>query len=93
MTAGQPSTEPIRMCVVCRARAPKHDLTRWVRDLQGDWKADPRRTAPGRGAWMCASCMTTADIKRLRRPFRQQAEQIHSQLQQQGGGMAAAQEG
>ncbi len=85
--------QPVRMCVVCRERAPQHALHRWVRDAQGEWQADPRRKSAGRGAWMCDACMATADVKRLRRPFRQQAERIHSQLQRQDGGFTTAQEG
>jgi predicted RNA-binding protein YlxR (DUF448 family) len=89
----QAKAQPIRMCVICRGRHPQAELHRWVRNAQGEWQADPGRKHAGRGAWMCTACATKADVKQLRRPFRQQAERIHHQLQQREGGASAALEG
>lgn len=47
---------PVRMCVICRKRAPKGDLARYVcpRDLAADSLVpDPGRNKPGRGFYVC----------------------------------------
>jgi predicted RNA-binding protein YlxR (DUF448 family) len=43
--------EPERSCVGCRQRAPKAELLRVARTPAGV-SADPRGTAPGRGAYV-----------------------------------------
>lgn len=51
--------EPVRMCVVCRERFPKRELTRFVcpdtaRQLAQEGPvADPGQTLPGRGYYIC----------------------------------------
>ena len=45
---------PIRMCVICRQRAPKAALTRYTADIAGtDPEPDLKRLAPGRGMYLC----------------------------------------
>lgn len=46
-------TEPLRMCVACRARGTKKELIRVVRTPTGEVVADARAKAPGRGAYLC----------------------------------------
>lgn len=52
---------PVRMCKICRTRAPKAALTRWVAGPQG-WVQDPAKRQPGRGCYTdspeCASKLT-----------------------------------
>ncbi|SHK21489.1 RNase P modulator RnpM [Rhodothermus profundi] len=44
---------PIRSCVVCRTRRPKHELVRIVRRPDGRVELDPEQKKPGRGAYLC----------------------------------------
>ena len=46
---------PVRMCVICRERAPKATLTRYVRDAQGNLQIDETQTHPGRGWYLCSN--------------------------------------
>ena len=46
---------PVRMCVICRERAPKASLTRYVRDAQGNLQIDETQTHPGRGWYLCSN--------------------------------------
>ncbi|MCL1984853.1 MAG: YlxR family protein [Betaproteobacteria bacterium] len=43
------------MCIVCRRRFPKVQLSRYTRSPQGDWIPDENRTQPGRGWYLCSS--------------------------------------
>ena len=54
--------EPVRMCVGCRAHAPKKELIRIVRTPEGQIVADARGKASGRGAYICrkAACLAKA---------------------------------
>lgn len=51
--------EPVRMCVVCRERFPKRELSRYVCQEnarsagQCEPEADPAQTSPGRGYYVC----------------------------------------
>ena len=45
---------PVRMCRVCRQRAPKVSLTRWV-VLDGRLAEDPEKVRPGRGYYTDSS--------------------------------------
>jgi predicted RNA-binding protein YlxR (DUF448 family) len=53
------TTDPIRMCVVCRERFPKQELTRYVcpdtmTELETDGPVpDPEKIKPGRGFYVC----------------------------------------
>jgi uncharacterized protein len=44
--------EPERTCVGCRRTSGKRDLVRVVRSSGGGLTADPRGSAPGRGAYV-----------------------------------------
>ncbi|WP_462327040.1 YlxR family protein [Desulfobaculum sp.] len=47
---------PVRRCVICGRRLPKHELTRYVRS-DGDTPAllrDETGTLPGRGYYLCS---------------------------------------
>ena len=48
---------PVRSCIVCRKRLPKHELTRHV--WRGEWTPDKAFDLPGRGYYCCAgeACM------------------------------------
>ena len=46
---------PVRMCVICRERAPKALLTRYVRNAQGILQIDETQTHPGRGWYLCSN--------------------------------------
>ena len=46
--------EPVRMCVVCRRRMPKRELTRYVVTPEGGSKVDEDGTRPGRGRYVCS---------------------------------------
>lgn len=54
--------EPFRMCVACRASAPRQEMLRFARAPDGALAFDVRARAEGRGAWTCASaaCVTRA---------------------------------
>ena len=41
---------PMRMCIACREMKPKADMTRVVRNAEGEISPDPTGKAPGRGA-------------------------------------------
>ncbi len=57
---------PTRMCVICRRRAPKFELTRHVLPQRGatssgdDLLTDERQVQPGRGWYVCSdkTCQT-----------------------------------
>lgn len=45
---------PLRMCIVCRERLPKGELSRYVRAKVGNRLAkDDKQTHPGRGYYVC----------------------------------------
>ncbi len=43
---------PLRMCCVCRTRAPKAELRRFTAGAEG-FVPDEHHTAPGRGLYLC----------------------------------------
>ena len=51
MTDGAPGDGPVRTCVGCRRRDAQAALLRVVAD-QATVRVDPRRRAPGRGAYV-----------------------------------------
>lgn len=59
-------TEPVRMCVGCRAHVGKKDLIRIVRTPAGDIVADAKGKTPGRGAYICpkTECLNKAKKSR-----------------------------
>ncbi|HEY1097783.1 MAG TPA: DUF448 domain-containing protein [Myxococcota bacterium] len=54
--------EPHRMCIVCRASRPQHELLRFARSADGAVGFDLKNRVPGVGAWLCpsASCLNKA---------------------------------
>lgn len=56
-----------RICLVCRQKALKRDLCRFVRSADGEILFDEKGLLPHRGAWICAhrSCLVKAFRKRL----------------------------
>ena len=53
---------PMRMCIACREMKPKKEMTRVVKNADGEIFFDPTGKAPGRGAYVCAD---TACIKKM----------------------------
>ena len=45
--------EPFRMCVACRASAPRQEMLRFARAPDGALAFDVRARLDGRGAWTC----------------------------------------
>ncbi|WP_161788442.1 YlxR family protein [Desulfonatronum thiodismutans] len=62
---------PERTCVVCRRKAPKIELRRFVRDSERGPLVDLRQQLPGRGLYVCnqSSCLDklTSTGKRRKR--------------------------
>ncbi|MDR3074265.1 MAG: DUF448 domain-containing protein [Deltaproteobacteria bacterium] len=54
MAKGTARHIPVRMCIICRKRLPKHLLARFVA-REGAPLADPRQSLPGRGSYLCSS--------------------------------------
>ncbi len=48
---------PIRMCVICKARKPKYELIRLVRNSEGKIVVDLSFKMLGRGAYICQECL------------------------------------
>ena len=46
---------PMRMCIACREMKPKVEMTRVVRNTEGEISPDPTGKAPGRGAYICSN--------------------------------------
>ena len=58
MDGRERNDSPVRMCVVCRQRFPKEELTRHVRSADAEERdampvPDPAQTMPGRGYYVC----------------------------------------
>jgi predicted RNA-binding protein YlxR (DUF448 family) len=66
-TAPDAPRVPVRTCVGCRQRKPQAELVRVV--LTDDGRARINRTAPGRGAWLCAPLGECLEIALRRRGF------------------------
>ncbi len=45
--------QPLRSCIACRRKRPKHELLRVVRSLGGRLEIDEEAVKPGRGAYLC----------------------------------------
>ena len=58
---------PMRMCIACREMKPKQEMTRVVRNAEGEISLDPTGKAPGRGAYVCAleDCLKKLGCKKL----------------------------
>ncbi len=58
---------PMRMCIACREMKPKQEMTRVVKNADGEIFADPTGKAAGRGAYVCSSpeCLKKLGDKKL----------------------------
>ena len=58
---------PMRMCIACREMKPKQEMTRVVRNADGEINLDPTGKAPGRGAYICSceECLKKLGGKKL----------------------------
>ena len=58
---------PMRMCIACREMKPKLEMTRVVKNAEGEIFSDPTGKAPGRGAYICSEpeCLKKLTGKRL----------------------------
>ena len=58
---------PTRMCIACREMKPKSEMTRVVKNADGEIFADPTGKAAGRGAYICANleCLKMLEKKKL----------------------------
>ena len=58
---------PMRRCIACREMKPKADMTRVVKNADGEIFADPTGKAAGRGAYVCDldECMKKLNDKKL----------------------------
>ena len=58
---------PMRMCIACREMKPKSEMTRVVRNAEGEIALDLTGKAPGRGAYVCAeeACLKKLTGKKL----------------------------
>lgn len=75
----KPKHVPMRRCLACRASRPQAELVRLV--LHADeWRLDPDRKAPGRGAWICRDKPDCQSAKALKRSLRAQAERVADEL-------------
>ncbi len=62
---------PVRMCVVCRGRFEKAELSRVISGDDGEIRLDKTGKAQCRGAYICRECLKTAEKKRaLERAFK-----------------------
>ena len=58
---------PMRMCIACREMKPKQEMTRVVKNADGEIFADPTGKAAGRGAYICSAevCLKKLTDKKL----------------------------
>ena len=58
---------PLRTCIACREMKPKGEMTRVVKNADGEIKLDPTGKLPGRGAYICSSeeCLKKLTGKKL----------------------------
>ena len=58
---------PMRMCIACREMKPKAEMTRVVKNADGEIRLDVTGKAPGRGAYICSSeeCLKKLNGKKL----------------------------
>ncbi len=70
MREGQETAEviegPVRMCVMCRRRFAKAQLTRHVLTAQRILTIDADKTKPGRGWYLCSDAACMAKFAKFR---------------------------
>lgn len=57
---------PVRMCVICRRRFAKAQLTRHVLTAQRILTIDAEKTKPGRGWYLCSDAACMAKFAKFR---------------------------
>ena len=81
---------PMRMCIACREMKPKAEMTRVVKNADGDIFADASGKAAGRGAHICSAeaCLKKlADKKLLHRAFSLNvSEKVYSDVKEDAFG-------
>ncbi len=63
---GSGGTEPERMCVICRKRFPKRELTRYILSSQGVLMRDENKKSQGRGWYCCSDAQCALKFPRFR---------------------------
>ena len=58
---------PMRMCIACKQMKPKGEMTRVVKNADGEIFPDPTGKAQGRGAYICGDdeCLKKLTDKKL----------------------------
>ena len=58
---------PMRMCIACKQMKPKGEMTRVVKNADGEIFPDPTGKAQGRGAYICgdSECLKKLTDKKL----------------------------
>ena len=58
---------PMRTCIACREMKPKQEMTRVVKNADGEIRLDPTGKLPGRGAYICNQevCLKKLSDKKL----------------------------
>ena len=61
---------PMRMCIACKEMKPKADMTRVVKNAEGEISPDPTGKAPGRGAYICSGeeCLKKLTLPSIKTP-------------------------
>ena len=81
---------PMRMCIACREMKPKKEMTRIVKNADGEIFADPTGKAAGRGAYICSGeeCRKKLnDKKLLHKVFSSNVEpEVYQKVEEEGIG-------
>ena len=81
---------PMRMCIACREMKPKKEMTRVVKNADGEIFFDPTGKAAGRGAYVCAEAICLkkmSDKKLLHKAFAAQVgEDVYRGVEEDGFG-------
>ncbi len=81
---------PMRMCIACREMKPKMEMTRVVKNADGEIFADASGKAAGRGAYICSAeaCLKKlADKKLLHKAFSLNvSEKVYSDVKEDAFG-------
>lgn len=84
----------MRSCIVCRNKFIKKDLTRIVKNADGEIFCDPTGKAPGRGAYICSDpkCIDSfLSRSYLERTFKQQVpEETVKKIREEIGSLKEA---
>lgn len=70
--------QSLRSCIACKRVYPRRQLTRFMKDAEGNLHFDERKKLPGRGAYICSeSCFDKALEKTLFERALRAKVQIH----------------